>query len=514
MLMNYPGLPVIWGEGVLVAMLLIALWVLLSPTPSASLQQATSTPRWRVGRIPFIGHWLHRMTTYHWPLLSLRLIITAIFLLIIIAGLSGSQIPERNIATLFTWNIWWTGIIISIFFVGSAWCAICPWDALAKWLVHRRLWRRAPQHSSLNLRVPRILRSIWPALFLFIGLSWLELGVGITTNPYATALMALLMIILATISMAVFERDAFCRYFCPVGRTIGCYSQLAPIELRPINTTTCADCTTLDCYHGNNEIDPCPTWLVMGRLQQNSYCTSCGNCSQSCPHQNIDWQLRRVGAEALQHGRPHWDEAWFMLGLLALTGFHGITMMPFWERDISQLARMIGDSGQLLWSFSIGLIVYLIAVTSAYAITVAITRYLSRTSLEYRRVFTSLAFVCLPLAFAYHIAHNLSHLVRESSGIAGVIQNPFGSNTLPLTMAEMHQRMLSMLISPEILHAIQAGLIVAGFLLAVQILRYRSQLLIHNRTVTITTLLPMLIFSAGMSGFHLWLLMQPMIMRM
>lgn len=511
MMMSYPGLPADWGIGVLVLMLLISLWLLVSPVPHNAVTPAS---RLYFSRLPVVGQWIHRMTTTPWILLTIRILITATFLLIIVAGLSGSQIPERNIATLFTWNIWWTGVIISIFFAGSAWCAICPWDALAQWLVKRRLWRRAPAHHSLNLRVPRPLRNIFPALLLFIGLSWLELGVGITTNPYTTAMMALLMVVMATLSLLIFERNAFCRYFCPVGRTIGSYSQLAPIELRPIDTAICADCETLDCYHGNKEIAPCPTWLVMGRLQQNSYCTSCGNCSLSCPQQNIDWRLRQPGSEALQGARPHWDEAWFMLGLLALTGFHGITMMPFWKHDISKLAQLIGDSGQLLWSFTIGLLLCLLAVISFYALSIKLTQYVSRINLSYRRLFSTLAFVTLPLAFAYHVAHNLSHLVRESSGIGSVILNPFGTDTLPLGMAEMHKRMLSMMISPATLHAIQAGLIVAGFLLAVQIIRYRFLPLQQEHAISIRAMLPILFFAAGMSAFHLWLLMQPMIMRM
>lgn len=511
MMMTYPGLPVDWGIFVMLLMFIISLWFLISPQPHTTV---ANSRKLYLSQLPLVGRWIHRMTVSPWLLLSIRIFITAVFLLIIVAGLSGSQIPQRNIATLFTWNIWWTGVIISIFFAGSAWCAICPWDALANWLVKRRLWRRAPTHASLNLRVPRIVRNIFPALFLFIGLSWLELGVGITTNPYATALMALLMVVLATLSMLVFERNAFCRYFCPVGRTIGSYSQLAPIELRPIDTEICAECKTLDCYHGNENIDPCPTWLVMGRLQQNSYCTSCGKCSLSCPQKNIDWRLRQPGSEALQSGRPHWDEAWFMLGLLALTGFHGITMMPFWEHDISQLGQFIGDSGQLLWSFTIGLLVCLAGVISFYALTVKLTQYIIRADISYQRLFATLAFVTLPLAFAYHVAHNLSHLVRESSGIGSVILNPFGSNTQPVGMAEMHHRMISMMISPLTLHAIQAGLIVAGFLLAVQIIRYRFHPLRQQQSISFPAMIPMLLFAAVMSGFHLWLLMQPMIMRM
>ena len=169
----------------------------------------------------------------------------------------GTRIPERNIATVLTWNIWWTGLIISVFFLGSAWCAICPWDALATWLVRRRLWRRAHPNNSLNLTVPRPFRSVWPALILLIALTWLELGVGITIDPYATGLLALLMLVLATVSLAIYENKAFCRYLCPVGRTVGVYSQLAPVELRPIDNDICARCTSLECYHGNDTTEPC-----------------------------------------------------------------------------------------------------------------------------------------------------------------------------------------------------------------------------------------------------------------
>ncbi len=513
MVMNYPGLPTTWGWIVAACVAAIVLWALTAPTPGTAGERHLAA-RWRLGRTPLVGKHLLRLTTRHWPLVVLRVIMVVLFLLIIAAGLFGSPIPQRNIATVFTWNIWWTGVIISVVLVGTVWCAVCPWDTLARWLVHHRLWRRPAPHTSLNLRVPRYLKNLWPALFLFIALTWLELGAGITVSPHATALLALFMIVLAVASQALFERSAFCRYFCPVGRTIGCYSQLAPVELRPIDRNTCERCETLDCYYGNEALPPCPTSLVMGRIQQNSYCISCGNCTQSCPQQNIDWQLRPPGVEAMRGSRPHWDEAWFMLGLLALTGFHGITMMPFWEKGISHLARMIGDSGQLLTSFSIGLAICMLAVIGLYALAVGATRFWTGAQLHYRHVFASLAFVCLPLAFAYHVAHNLNHLVRESAGISSVIANPFGTGTLPLCLAETSQRLNHLLIPQTMLHTIQASLIIVGFLLAVQILRHRLQRMAQPGRGHRTALLPMLLFAAVITGFHMWLLMQPMVMRM
>ncbi len=510
MTMTHPGLPDFWGLIIISLMLLGVIWVVFSPLPA---QFNLST--FSLARLPLLGRGFRKLSASRWLLFSLKLIVVGFFLLIIIAGLFGTPIAERNIATVLTWNLWWSGLVFSIFFLGSAWCAVCPWDTLAQWLVKRKLWKRHHQITSLNLRVPRWLQNVWPALALFIILTWLELGVGITSNPYATAAVSLLMVVLATISLALFQRKAFCRYFCPVGRTVGYYSQLAPVELRPINHDVCLNCKTLDCYHGTDEVEPCPTWLVMGRLQQNSYCTSCGNCSQSCPHENIAWRLRSPSVEALHSARPHWDESWFMIGLLALTGFHGLTMMPFWEIWMSDLARVIGDSGRLLWSFSLGLTASVAVIASTYAILVAITKNVLGTDLPFKRMFSNFAFVSLPLAFSYHMAHNLNHLIREAGNIGSVFLNPLGIDTLPLSMMEKHQRQIDMWLSQDVIFSIQAGLMIFGFWIALQVVRYRGFKLVPAGTSFASLrLFPILMFAILVTGFHLWLLMQPMIMRM
>lgn len=510
MTMTHPGLPGFWGLLVIAAMAITMLWALVTPVPARN-----GIGIYNMVRLPVIGHALRYLTNSRWILFLLKVFVVTLFMMVIYAGLFGSPIPERNLATVLTWNIWWTGLVFSVFFLGSAWCAVCPWDAIATWLVRRRLWKRAQPNNSLNLRVPKSLKSIWPALLLFIGLTWLELGVGITTNPYATALVSLLMVVMATTSLAVFERKAFCRYFCPVGRTVGFYSQLAPLELRPINTDVCADCTTLECYHGDQQTEGCPTWLVMGRLTQNSYCTSCGNCTQSCPHHNIAWRLRSPSVEALQSARPRWDEAWFMLGLLALTGFHGVSMMPFWEQWMSDLARTLGDSGQLLTSFTLAMLLLMGSVVVLYVAFVAVTRFFTRSELSFKKVFSILAFVALPLAFSYHMAHNLNHLVAESGGVTELLRNPLGTDLQPLSILEKHQRQAQQFISRDGVFALQAALMVFGFWIAVQIIRYRGRTLLAGSDHTATwRLLPMLIFVVTISGFHLWLLMQPMLMRM
>ena len=343
---------------------------------------------------------------------------------------------------------------------------------------------------------------------MFIALTWLELGVGITADPYATASLALVMLVLAITAMVIFERKAFCRYACPVGRTIGFYGQLAPVELRPVDPDICARCTTLECYHGSKQVDPCPTFLVMGTLKQNTFCLSCGNCARSCPDKNVGWRLRSPAQEALQEARPHWDEAWFMLVLLALTGFHGLTMMPYWESSILKFARWIGDSGQMLPSFSFGMILAIIIPVSLYNASIWLMQRSTRYS--FKDLFTRFAFMALPLSFAYHLAHNLSHLLREGRDLGALFANPTGFGTLPLSVAERHFRMINLAMPPELLFSLQAALLVAGFLVAILIIKRRS---LEATGVAPLGVFPLQIFAVIMTGWHLWMLMQPMIMR-
>ena len=509
MVMTHPGLPLGWALPTFVGMILIAVLAVAAAPPGerpARFVNLATVPGW--------GAVMRFLTGASWPLSLLKTLFAAAFLAVIVCGLFGSAIAERNLATVLTWNLWWTLVIISVFFLGSAWCAVCPWDTVASWLVKRRPWWRRAK-SGGNLQVPRPLRRIWPALVLFLGLTWLELGWGVTRSPFMTALLALFMVVLAAFFLAVFERKAFCRYACPVGRTIGCYSQLAPVELRPVDADVCARCTTLECYNGSETVEPCPTHLTMGRFAQNTYCTSCGACALSCPQANVGWRLRSVAAEARAGARPHWDEAWFMLTLWTVTAFHGLTMRPYWGDWMQTLGRAIGDSRHLIVSFSLSLVACIAIPILVYVLAVAVTRRLSSPTVSFRRWFSVLSFSVLPVAFSYHLAHNLSHVARESGGLGNVLANPLGVDTAPLKMMALHARQANLLLPEQLMHALQAGIMVLGFWLAVEVLRYRGrEFRIGGGSLSGWRLVPMLIFLGGASAGNLLLLVHEMAMRL
>ncbi len=508
LVMVHPGLSTLWVWLVVVGMILIVMHAVLSNP----LQ--TKSPRFiDLSVVPLLGFLVRFLTRSPWPLVGLKLISVACFMLVIVAGLWGTQVPERNFATVFTWGIWWAGVVLSVFLLGTAWCAICPWDALAGWLIKRHWWQCGDEESSLALPVPTIWRSVWPALGLFVALSWLELGIGVTLSPMGTASLALLIVVLAVASLAIFERKAFCHYFCPVGRTLGFYARLSPVELRPKDQQICDRCTTLSCYHGTEQVEPCPTRLTMGRFAQNTYCLSCGSCVLSCPDDNVTWRLRPLAHEAALGARPRWDEAWFMVGLLALTSLHGIVMTPMWEQGIRALVGLLGGSGGLLLGFSVAMMLsLLLPLLLFFGVVVWTNRVVGVAGGSLRWLLATLSFAVLPVAFSYHLAHNLAHLVREGHTLALVVGNPLGRGTLPMSSLEKGARFHDLLLPESWLFAVQSALLLWGFYWALKILRSRVQGMEGIGSAR-WAVLPMTLFLTLASGFNVWLLAHDMVMR-
>ena len=506
----HPGIPMAWIWSVVAFMGLVSVWVLFAKEPQQRKMWSFS-----LVDIPMLKKLVLYLNTSPQPLAMIKLISVMGFLLVIGTGFLGTQWPERNFATVFVWGFWWPLVIISVFFLGSAWCAICPWETLAKLLVFRKLWRRPTTPSKQPRKVPQKLRNVWLALLLFIGLTWLELGLGVTTLPKATAGMALLMLVLAMVALIFYERKAFCRYFCPVGRTIGYYARLAPIEVRPLDEAVCAKCETMECYNGTKDLEPCPTHLTLGRFSQNTFCLSCGACVLSCPHKNASWKLRPMASEATDQARPQWDGSWFMLGLLGLTTFHGISMVWFWQDWVKVVTNAIHETGQPLIAFTLMLWFFFFVPAAFYALTIKITQWVSQTTVSFKQIFSRMAFMSLPLAFAYHLAHNLEHLLKETAGLMRVFENPFGIDAVPLTAMERTMLMDDVILPNWGIHLGQMGLMAWGFWLAIQIIRHRGRTALEAKTdLRGIYLLPLILFAATMTSFNLWLMAQDMLMRM
>lgn len=441
-----------------------------------------------------------------------QLAMLALLGLLVWVGLTGSRVA--NLTPTAVWTIWWAGLIFTVLFLGSAWCSVCPWDALANLATRLRVAARV-EPLGLSLPYPAWLANLWPAIVLFIALTWLELGWGVTTDPRSTAYMGLGMAALAVVGALLFDGKKFCRYACPVGRICGIYSTLAPIEIRARNPNVCAKCETEDCLNGNERGYACPTGISLKVISDSADCTMCGECVRSCDKRNVALNLRPFAADLRPDARPRADQAWLVVILLSLTLFHGLSMTSAWE------SFEPGSQSLLRWmmaSFGMPRVVaFTIAMAVACAIPIAL--YLAACAAAARwagghttkELFVRFAYPLLPVALFYHLAHNLMHLLMEGGHVVPLLSDPRGTGADLFGTASMR---VDSLMSDDTLWVAQVALILIGHVLGIVVAHRVGHRLFTDRKRATRSLVPVFTMMVAVSVVGLGLMHLDMNMRL
>lgn len=453
--------------------------------------------RWK----PLVRVLKHPMTRF-----AGRAITVTAFAMILLAGFWGHPSPSRNLAVVLTWTIWWGGLVWLVLFLGKAWCYVCPFDALADWTEGLRLWGRRTAGLGLQRPWPRALRSVWPAIVLFLALTWAEIGFGVTTRPAATATMALVMLALAIGCALVFDRRSFCRYGCLVGRISGLYALFSPIEVRARDTAACRECPGKECLKGGQG-EPCPTFQYLGAMDQNTYCVSCMECVKSCPTDNVALKLRPWGEDLRDHSKARRDEAWLALMMLSLTGFHGLTMTGIWLDAQDSMNRWLPH----IVGFSLGMAALALGPVALYAVFAWLGwRVAGDRQVHFADFFFRQAYALLPIALFYHLAHSSEHLLVEGTRIVPLLSDPLGHGWDLLGTA-------SITIPPVLdlpsLWALQVLFVLIGHVFSLWVSSRVSHHMYADRAAAMRSQVPMLVAMILFSALSLWLLRQPMIMR-
>jgi polyferredoxin len=432
-----------------------------------------------------------------------------LFLFVIVTGLFGRQQAGTNAATVLTWTYWWILLVLLATLVGKAWCYVCPWDAISGWLERFSLWGRGRWPLSAGLRWPRPLRNLYPAAFLFLGLTWLELGYGVTTRPGLTAILALLMFFLAFIPAVLFERSSFCRYGCLVGRISGLYALFAPVEIRARDRDVCRTCATRDCYHGNDRGLPCPTSQFLGGMTKNTYCIMCGECMYTCPHDNVALNVRPFGADLAKSSPVRADEAAMVIIMLSMSTFHGITMTPVWHASIGAIEDRLHLP--YLLAFSLGMVGILGLLALAYLVFVALSHRVTRTrEVSVRQLAIRYAYALLPIALFYHFAHNSMHFFIEGGALVPILSDPFGWSWNLLGTASL---VPGPLLSLRVIWLIMIAFILFGHVWSLVVAHRIALHVFPDRRLALRSQLPMLACMVAYSALSLWIIAQPMEMR-
>ncbi len=457
-------------------------------------------------RIP----WVNRMLKWRGFQFVMQLPNAIAFALVIIAGIWGTQLGDKNFATVVTWLVWWAVIIFTFLFLSRTWCMACPLVSIAEWLQRGKLWGVGKRTFSLNRKWPRRLRNFWVPTGFFIVLTWMYLFLGLASSPLYTALVTIgLFIGPAIVVSLIFERRTFCRYVCPIGGIIGAYSMTAPLELRNRSDEVCRSCKEKACYRGNDKGYGCPMFIMPQKMETNTYCTMCTECIKTCPNDNISLNVRPFLSDLWKSKKMGFDVSAIVVILLGVTVFQTLSMVEPWvdASDAMMEATGLGENTVLTLSY---LAMAVIAPMLIFGLWSVITRVVGGNGARLKQVFIGFSFAFLPIALSAHLAHNLVHFFEEGTAAIPVLSDPLGWGWNLLGTANIIPEPL---LHAEPLHIVQMTLITIGYLAAVYVGWRVARQTFGKNLRAIAGLAPMLVLMIAFAGLNLWILNLPMGMR-
>jgi hypothetical protein len=153
-------------------------------------------------------------------LAALRALAVCLFVVLIAAGLFGTQDPFRNLAPAFVWIAWWIGFTYVSALLGDLWALLNPWKALYP-----------AGLFSVRRKLPAAL-GVWPATVLLLAFAWIEIVWEGNAVPAHIAGLALAYSVLTWTGMFVFGREAWLESAEVFTVYFGFVARLAPGELR------------------------------------------------------------------------------------------------------------------------------------------------------------------------------------------------------------------------------------------------------------------------------------------
>ncbi|MBI4635783.1 MAG: 4Fe-4S binding protein [Candidatus Rokubacteria bacterium] len=456
--------------------------------------------------------WLRRLLTSAKLQPSLQLPLLVLMAIVVYLGFADVQDGGTNLATKLTWTIWWAGIIFTFVLAGRVWCLACPFGALNEW---------ASRLSDASRNLPRPLRNIWWATAMFVLLTWADEQLGVVRSPRVTAWI---VVFFATLALAVgllYARRSFCRYLCPIGGLIGVYSMTAPLELRVKDRAACQAHRDKECYRGGAAARGCPMFEFPQTMDRNNYCNLCAECVRGCSRDNLVLRFRAFGKDLWASSRRVLDESYLAVALVGLTLLVTAQMLTAWPDWVSGIARWLPtsirttlkpvtylglvESGLLLVG---SLVVGPLLVLAGAALS---TRLAGEQGFGLRRSFVVFGYMFIPIGLATHLAHNLSHLLLEGSGIVPAVQRTVMVLT-PFSLGEPDWRALP-LASEAVVGLFQMVALVGFFALSLLAGHRLSIRAYADRRTASRALVPFAVLSLIFTVAGIVLLQQPMGMR-
>lgn len=409
----------------------------------------------------------HSTLAYLTPLhFALRLLTLCLYLLVIYAGLSGSQNPVKNIAPIMVWAIWWVGMAYVSALFGDIWSLLNPLDTIFLWLENVYLRLRGTTSRAAPLAYPSA-AGVWPAAILFFVFIWMELNWEGSEQPASLAWAMLLYSLFTWLAMGLFGRSIWLRHGEVFAIVFGLLARFAPIQIG-----------------GEN------------------------------------WRLRPYAVGLLSERAASVSEIFLVILMLASVSFDGTLETQPWKNLVAFLASNglgnLAEANFETWISSAALLLAALFFLFAFLVCCRLIAYAGKRAqvpagpaLSTQQTAGNFVMTLIPIAIAYHFAHYLSFLVMAGQYLIPLASDPlglgwdlFGSKLYFIRIGIVDARMVWYVS----LFAIVAGHIAAVYLAHVTALR-----LFKSSAAAQRSQYPMLALMVGYTMLSLWIMAQPII---
>ena len=441
----------------------------------------TRRPLWRGSypRVNLFRFRIFRAIAHPGILFACRLLSVGVFVLILLAGIFGTQNPFKNIAPTAVWVIWWVGLAYISALLGDLWALINPWNTVFGWA--EALYGRLKPGGRLSFDVlyPDWL-GVWPSVLLFLAFAWAELVWEGAEVPARLASAALFYSVVTWIGMLVFGRERWLRSGEVFSVFFGTLARFAPMEFRAGN--------------GDRE-----------------------------------WNLRPYGVGLLTAEPIHFSQMVFVLLMLSTVTFDGFIETPLWAKIVdwvlsapplipvlTVLHRALGnllpviDTLGLTLSPLLFLAVYMMfAWIMAFVVATGASDDAAERHFPATKVARLFVLTLVPIAIAYHLAHYLSYLLVAGQFIIPLASDPFGFgwDLLGTTL----YRIDIGIVDARFVWYTAVIAIVAGHIIAVCLAHLVALYAFKDSRSAVRSQYPMLALMVCYTMISLWILAQPIV---
>ncbi len=317
----------------------------------------------------------------------------ALFAVVVLSGILGSQLPTANLAPTAVFVLFWVGLPVLSAIFGDVFRPLNPWRAIARatvWLLRRAGPRRAGLRRAGPLR-PGLLRGLgpprpypdrlgrWPAAAGIAGFAWLELVFVDKDHPATLAVLAVGYALAQLVGMAWFGIERWTERGDGFAVAFNLFSRLSALEIRDR-----------------------ALWLRH-------------------PLSGLASVRAMPGTVAL------------LATMIGTTSFDGFMNGPIWRSvapSAERAARHLGLGGTaaLEVTFTIGMAVCVLACAGLYWLGIWGMESVSGGR-DRGQLGTAFVHSLAPIAFGYLLAHYFSLLVTQGQATGYLISDPFGTGS-------------------------------------------------------------------------------------